>query len=382
MTTDLKCRVCNEELYVPPLLTYENSPISAQDFHNEPNQVNNNITINIYQCSKCHLIQHILPPVSYYKDVIRAVSVSPEIKKDKTRHFEQWINKNNLINKKYIEIGCGTGDYLDVIRSVGMNKIFGLEHSAKNIIECKLKELNVSQGYLDKKSLVNLKESNFDAFGIFSFMEHWPNPKQSLSLLCDLLTKDAVGIIEVPNFEMISKKGLFTEFTVDHIFYFNQSSLSHLLESCGFEIISIKAIWFDYILSVEVKKKSPLVVENFESKFKSLNAELNNYIDQFNGKEVVVWGAGHQSLTIISLSKIYERISYIVDSAKFKQNKFTSGTNIKITPPEFLNLEKPDALIIIAAGYSDEVKKIVLDQYKFIKNIAIVREDNLEVFSA
>ena len=124
------------------------------------------------------------------------------------------------------------------------------------------------------------------------------------------------------------------------------------------------------------------MVENFESKFKSLNAELNNYIDQFNGKEVVVWGAGHQSLTIISLSKIYERISYIVDSAKFKQNKFTSGTNIKITPPEFLNLEKPDALIIIAAGYSDEVKKIVLDQYKFIKNIAIVREDNLEVFSA
>mgnify|MGYP001416097566 FL=1 len=211
MTTDLKCRVCNEELYFPPLLTYENSPISAQDFHNKPNQVNNNITINIYQCSKCHLIQHILSPVSYFKDVIRSVSVSPEIKKNKARQFEQWITKNNLINKKYIEIGCGTGDYLDVIRSLGMKNIFGLEHSDKNITECKSKGLNVRQGYLDNKSLVNLKETNFNAFGIFSFMEHWPNPKQSLSLLCDLLTEDAVGIIEVPNFEMISKKGLFTE---------------------------------------------------------------------------------------------------------------------------------------------------------------------------
>jgi len=44
-----------------------------------------------------------------------------------------------------------------------------------------------------------------------------------------------------------------------------------------------------------------------------------------------------------------------------------------------LEEQKPDALIIIAAGYSDEVKNIILNEYKFIKNIAIVREDNLEV---
>ena len=379
MITELKCRACSEQLFLPPLLTYENSPLSAQNFHSDPNQFNNNVTIDIFQCSKCHLIQHILPPVDYYKEVIRAVSVSTEIKNFKSKQLELWINKNNLIDKKYIEIGCGTGDYLEVVRSLGMKKAFGLEYSVKNISACKLKELNVSQGYLDDKSLVKLKKSNFDAFGIFSFMEHWPNPKKSLSLLCNLLAENAHGIIEVPNFEMISKKGLYTEFTVDHIFYFDRSSLSHLLEASGFEIISIKAIWFDYILSVEVKKRAPLSVENFKNKFKSLNAEINSYIDRFHGKEVVVWGAGHQSLTIISLSGIYERINYIVDSADFKQNKYTPGTNLKINPPQYLDEQKPDALIIIAAGYSDEVKNIILNEYKFIKNIAIVREDSLEV---
>ena len=84
-------------------------------------------------------------------------------------------------------------------------------------------------------------------------------------------------------------------------------------------------------------------------------------------------------LAIISLSGIASYISYIVDSADFKQNKYTSGTNIIIQSPEQLKTSKPDALIIIAAGYSDEVKKIISNKYSFIKNIAIVREDHLEI---
>ena len=107
--------------------------------------------------------------------------------------------------------------------------------------------------------------------------------------------------------------------------------------------------------------------------------ELNNYVNQFNNKEIVVWGAGHQSLTIISLSGISKHISYIVDSAVFKQNKYTPGTNIKIEAPQYLQNKNPDVLIIITAGYSDEVKDIVINEYSFIKNIVIVREDFLEI---
>jgi len=378
MGTNLKCRACSSQLFEPPLLSYKDSPISAQGFHSNPDHDNNNVTIDILQCTKCNLIQHILPPFSYYREVIRAVSVSSEIKKFKAKQLKKWINKNNLINKKYIEIGCGSGEYLDIMRSIGMEKVFGLEHSTKNISACKLKKLNVNKGYLDH-NLEQLNEAPFDAFGIFNFMEHWPNPKESLSLLWNLLANNAYGIIEVPNFEMIREKGLYTEFTVDHIFYFDKNSLSHLLEANGFEIISIKTIWFDYILSVEVKKRTPLIVDTFKDKFSLLNLELNNYVNQFNNKEIVVWGAGHQSLTIISLSGISKHISYIVDSAVFKQNKYTPGTNIKIEAPQYLQNKNPDVLIIITAGYSDEVKDIVINEYSFIKNIVIVREDFLEI---
>ena len=79
MTANLKCRSCKSQLFEPPLLSYKDSPISAQDFHNDPDQKDNNVNLDIYQCTKCNLVQHILPPVSYYKEVIRAVSVSKEM---------------------------------------------------------------------------------------------------------------------------------------------------------------------------------------------------------------------------------------------------------------------------------------------------------------
>ena len=380
MATNLKCRSCKSQLFEPPLLSYKNSPISAQDFHINPDQKNNNVSLDIYQCTKCNLVQHILDPVPYYKEVIRAVSVSKEMEKFRIQQFKEWVELNKLTNKKYIEIGCGAGDYLEIIRKIGVKKVFGLEYSDKNLALCKTKSLEVSKGYLDDELVIqDQPQKGYDAFGIFSFMEHWPNPSESLSILWNLLAEEAYGIIEVPNFEMIQKKGLYTEFITDHIFYFDKNSLSQLLQNNGFEITSIKTIWHDYILSVEVKKRTPLPVNNFKDRFNSLNNELTNYIKNLGNKNIVIWGAGHQSLAIISLSGIAKYISYIVDSANFKQNKYTSGTNIKIESPEQLKNSNPDALIIIAAGYSDEVRKIISSKYSFIKNIAIVRENHLEI---
>ena len=240
MKSETKCKACDGKLFIPPLLSYKNSPLSAQNFHNDPDQKNNSVNLDIYQCTKCNLVQHILAPVTYYKEVIRAVSVSKEMKEFRIKQFKKWSELNNLTNKKYIEIGCGAGDYLEIIKKTGIKKAFGLEYSDKNVAVCKIKKLEVSKGYLDGDLVMqNQPQEGYDAFGIFSFMEHWPKPSEALGILWDMLAEEAYGIIEVPNFEMIQKKGLYTEFITDHIFYFDKSSLSQLLQNNGFEVVII-----------------------------------------------------------------------------------------------------------------------------------------------
>ena len=93
----------------------------------------------------------------------------------------------------------------------------------------------------------------------------------------------------------------------------------------------------------------------------------------------MIWGAGHQALTVISLSNIKKKISYIVDSATFKQNKYTPESHLLINKPDFMLKDKPESIIVMAAGFSDEIVKIINTKYPFIQNIAVLREDNLEI---
>ncbi len=75
------CRVCEGSLFSEPLLEYEGSPKSAQGFLNSLSEQDELVNLAIYQCAKCGLVQHNLEPVSYYKEVIRAVAFSPEMGK-------------------------------------------------------------------------------------------------------------------------------------------------------------------------------------------------------------------------------------------------------------------------------------------------------------
>jgi len=325
----------------------------------------------------CGVVQHSLKPVPYYRDVIRAAGFSKEMVNFRLAQLSNWIENNNLRERPILEVGSGKGEYLSVIKAAGSKISAGLEASFESVKFCKSLGLEVQQGYLDG-FLKPLDGVKYSGFAIFSFMEHWPNINASLINLHEFLTDDAVGIIEVPNFEMILNKGLLSEFTVDHIFYFDKNSLKSLLERSGFDIVNINYIWNDYILSAEVKKKKSLNLDYFKNSQARITKQILNFIDNSNEK-VIIWGAGHQSLAVIALAGIHDSIECIVDSATFKQEKYTPASHIKIKSPEYL-LETPlKSLIVMGGGYSDEIADVVKSKYKNINNLAILREDKLEI---
>jgi hypothetical protein len=219
----------------------------------------------------------------------------------------------------------------------------------------------------------------FDGFAIFSFMEHWPDPNGSLRALQNFLNEGAVGLVEVPNFEFIVTNGLYSEFTVDHIYYFDRQTLRTVLELNGYEVIAIDAIWHGYILSAQVRKRTPQKPAGFIAKQQRIIEQLHVFARRFEFAEVVVWGAGHQALAVMSLAKLQNWVSHVVDSAPFKQNKYTPGTHLLIKSPSSLLLDRPKAVLIMAAAYSDEVALTIEREYPQIEHVAILREEQLEV---
>lgn len=374
-----RCKICGSKLYEEPLLKYYNMPNRAQ-FFVEESKLNEDkgIDLFLYQCSGCGLLQLNVKPVSYYKDVIRASGVSEEMKEFRLNHFSDFVSRYNLKDKKIIEIGTGCGEFLDIMDKTEV-KAYGLEHLDESVDKCLERNLEVYKGFIENENY-KIENAPYDAFFIMNFLEHIPNPNQFLQGISNNLKDNAIGLIEVPNVDMILKRLMFSEFISDHLMYFTRDTLKFLLEKNGFEVIEIEDVWHDYVISMIVKKKKRLVLNEFNTQLNVISYEINSFIDEnlSKGYRVAVWGAGHQSLSVISMTNISSKIEFVIDSAVFKQGKYTPATHIKVVSPNILDNEKIDVILVMAASYSDEVASIIQKKYPRIF-IAILRDYGLEM---
>jgi len=379
MSINSKCLVCSSNFYDEALLSFKNMPSSAQGFPElEELKKDKGADLNVYQCSSCGLIQLDINPVSYYKKVIRASGFSNEMIEFRFGQFNTWIKKYNLTNKKILEVGCGKGEYLEILSNSGV-KAFGVEYSMSSVNYCKQKGLSVTQGFLGDEEF-SLEEKQYDGFMCLSFMEHWPNPNNVLDALCQNLPDGAIGLIEVPNFDMILEKGLYSEFISDHLMYFTEETLKSTLHLNGFEVLESKSIWHNYILSVVVRKRVRTDLDFMKGLRVKVKSDIDNFINSTKINKVAIWGAGHQALATISLTKIENSIEYIVDSAVFKQGRYSPASHIPIVSEDELKKNPVDAVIIMAGSYSAEILKILDNNYPKIQ-VAILREYGLEIIN-
>ncbi|MBF0299045.1 MAG: methyltransferase domain-containing protein [Oligoflexia bacterium] len=395
------CRVCGHDFYNKPLLQYKNMPKAAQ-FLPDANSLKSEkgIDLDVCMCSGCGLIQLNSEPVSYYKEVVRAAAFSEEMRGFREKQFDTFVkkyqlnsksssNSSNPQGKKIIEIGCGAGEYLSIMQKLDTHA-YGLEYSEELIKKCKASGLNVVRGFIETANY-KIDHAPFAAFYMLNFLEHLPNPNATLTGIRNNLSEEGIGLVEVPNFDMILRKKIFSEFICDHLFYFTKESLSTLLKLNGFEIIECSEVWHDYIISATVKKKERLDISHFYNYQTKIEREINDYIHRFKEKRVAIWGAGHQALAIISLVNLSNKIKYVVDSAPFKQGKFTPATHIPIVSPEVFykdavngingvnDVDSIEAIIIMAASYSDEVAKIIRGKFDSNVSVSILRDFGLEM---
>ncbi len=374
------CRVCSQPLAPDPLLSYRGMPAAAQGFPDAQQVAGDaGADLDIYECPGCGLVQLPAEPVPYYREVIRAAGISPVLCEAKRRQFSDFISRHGLTGKKVIEIGCGAGEFLSILDQLPV-EAHGIDFSDASVRQCRGAGLKVTHGYPDATS-GQFPGAPFAAFFLLMFLEHMPDPNASLQAIRRNLAPGALGLVEVPNFDMMVRQRLFSEFISDHLMYFSHRTLVATLERNGFDVISTEELRDDYVLSLVVKKREPLDLSEFARFQANITGDLRDFVARFPSGQVAVWGAGHQALAVLALSGIAPSIRYVVDSAPFKQGKFTPATHRPVVPPETLKSDPVEAVVIMAASYSDEVAEIVAREHGSHMQVAILRQKSLEITS-
>ena len=348
------CRACGLPLPSGGGLTLTGLPASAQGFLAVEDIVDDEtVTLNIVECEGCGVVQTRNPPVEYFREVIRASGYSPEMRAHREHQFRKFVEDHQLEAGKILEIGCGRGENLEILASLGI-ECFGIEYGEESISRLDEIGLSAEKMFFDT-GVEQVPDAPYDSFIFLNFLEHIPRPREMFSGIHNNLKNGAVGLVEVPNFDMILENSMFTEFVSDHIFYFSRDSLEAILRCNGFDVLECKETWHRYTLSAVVKRREVVDFSKMTNLTDQLTDEVTQFCDLHQGNEIAVWGAGHQALTVMALAQLQDRVKYVIDSAPFKQNRYTPGTHLPIVAPEVFFSDSVDAVLIIAGSYTHEV---------------------------
>lgn len=419
---NMTCIACGHAL--SPLMTLDDMPESAQNIPAASELAEDHpLSLTLCQCPSCGLVQFDTEPVDYYRDVIRAgggTRTMTRLRHEEYARLLTAMQEHHIHGRRIVEVGCGRGEFLRMWQNLAEDPegaaalardqerdplsgqpnaaplhLVGLEHKPSLVEEANAvadKKYRVYEGFATGD--VRYPEGPFDAFVQFNFLEHQPDPCDMLRNIGRNLKPQALGLITVPSFEYILRYNGYYELLRDHIANYTEFTLQKLLQDCGFELLSMDLVNRDTIEAI-VRKAGPdelselhysgrlIDVSALRDSYDRLSASVNAHIDHLSEsrRTMAIWGASHQGFTLAATTKLGGRVEYIIDSAPFKQGRFSPASHIPIVAPVYAVAHPVDEILIVAPGYTDEIAGIIRERFDENVRILVLRTDRIEEYN-
>lgn len=231
----------------------------CREFNRVEERVRDSSTHGIVKCKKCGFTQlYPLPSFSEEKEFYdrnlqsKNISSPDDLETIRLNSRYDTIRRADFVSNycsfkdHILEIGSGDGFFLQEMEERGYD-VMGLEVSkerrktSKMVAKAKVLDINLMGELTTKEDL-----RKFDCVTLFHVLEHTLNPIFFLKTIKNkFIKKNGNIIIEVPNLKdlLISENKKYREFYWQraHLFYFNDRTLTKIVEKAGF---SVKKIYY------------------------------------------------------------------------------------------------------------------------------------------
>lgn len=277
---------------------------------------------------------------------------------DHLAEIYDFIRSNFCENATLVEIGCGKGAFLEIVKHDSFFNYFGFDESYVG------EDPRISARYVTKDDRLTA-----DVVVLRHTLEHIKFPHRFLELLRDVFGDDCVVFIEVPQFEWIVKNRVLFDFTYEHVNYFTSAALASL-----FENTIAAANCFDhqyqYVLAKLGDLRTSLWTE-FENPKNGLDFDFEVYVQAFRHSldkindfgRIWIWGGGTKGVMFTKFSRDYRMdlfkcILSVIDVNPAKQGLFAPSSGVQIQSPRFLfeNCMDNDLVLVMNPSYLNEIK--------------------------
>jgi SAM-dependent methyltransferase len=288
------------------------------------------------------------------------------------------VKRHQLYHKNVIEIGCGQGDFLALLASVGENRGLGFDPSF---------DLNRASSTTQRlvKIVPQLYSTDYaeypaDIICCRQVLEHVSEPLKFLKSIRKLIgdRQETIVFFEVPNaLYTLRDKGIW-DIIYEHCSYFTPQSLTYLFFKAGFEVMEVSEQYGGQFITLEAKpartkRKAPSNVKwtsgepseligGFTSLYQKKTSHWYTALNDFKKQDhrTVVWGAGSKGITFLNILNVSHKIvPYAVDVNPFKQGRYLTGTGQEIVSPIFLHQYAPKTVVLMNPIYQDEIRQTI-----------------------
>ncbi len=195
--------------------------------------------------------------LEYVYHIVRGLALKRKLK---------LINSFKTKSKTLLDIGCGTGDFLETALKGGW-EVTGIEpdEKARQIANTKTNGL-----VFNSATLAQLKPNSFDVITLWHVLEHLPNLEQHMQLLESLLKPTGTLVIAVPNYKSYDAayyKNFWAAYDVPrHLWHFSKTSISKLFQNHQMAVVKTLPMKFDaYYVSLLSEKYKTGVMNLFKA---------------------------------------------------------------------------------------------------------------------
>ena len=281
------------------------------------------------------------------------------------KYFVEFLNGIDHISRDsaMIDIGCGGGNLLYLLRQSGYTNISGLDPSQGSIDNLKSQGIPGYVGNIFDTTSEELK-NRFDVVISTMVIEHIFDLNRYIDNLDSLVKDDGLIVVNCPAVETYPDHlwPFPNYFNHEHINYFSSVSADNLFGRHGYRRVNsntLNTVANEGILTLAYKKVSDTetkitkdlisesVINSYLEKIKTYEEEVSNKIKSLNDSKAAIWGAG--AMTMQLLAEYYElrnSTEYIIDGNVLKHGE-TYG---KIPVVDAAALKgRPDFTIFVAS---------------------------------
>jgi len=212
-------------------------------------------TFSYVMCKNCGLV--FMNPQVSPDDIVKFYPPDYEPHKAKvhTKQQDRSVIKNRLKKMPFVsalckklsgqsrvlDVGCGNGNFLYEIKTATGCEVYGIDIS-KTTAETARQNygIDVFTGTIMESPF---PDNFFDAITAWAFLEHVNNPSEVLLRMSNLLKKDGLCIISIPNFNSFNAR-LFKNkwYHLDcprHLYIYTKRTITGLLEKSNFKVDKI-----------------------------------------------------------------------------------------------------------------------------------------------